>query len=279
MESKSQDDQILAQLLAFNNSEVKKGWLEEEAGITGYPPERTRLVAKLAFPTGGNAELLDLSQSADEPTVGVVYRRPHISRGRTPAGDFMSPLELFLALKHGESPPEILRRHHDRLAQHRIFGPQPRNLPAPLWGAPDPDLPPEFGPVHLCHDGWTGFQNNWAWFSMWHGVVNLKGWREMSTGWSVLTGTSVPRSAALCMAVSAPASARAKYVILNKQNGGPWESIYSSTDWTGPGEGVGFQVYGPDEGRTRIRVNTQDNAAFVFYAGASWGTPQEWISI
>jgi hypothetical protein len=79
------------------------------------------------------------------------------------------------------------------------------------------------------------------------------------------------------MAATNPASALAQYVILNKQESGPWEEIFN-TDWMGPGEGVGFQTYGPDDGRTRIRLITEGNAQHIFWAGASWGMPQDWIT-
>jgi hypothetical protein len=112
---------------------------------------------------------------------------------------------------------------------------------------------------------------------MWHGVNNQHAAVELWTGWSVVTGTSAPRSAALCMAEGNPASAAAKYVISNKQEDGPWVDIFG-TDWLGACGGVGFQVYGPDEGRTRIKLTTQNDAQHIFFAGASWGAPQDWES-
>lgn len=267
--------QIRAQLFPFNDPDATGGWLVQDDEITESPAEGGRVVASFALPADGEAQLLDLSRNADTPNIAVAYSRPHISRGRSPRGSMSSPLELFLAFNSGESAPQILHRHHDRLARRGIFDRQPRALSAPLWGAPDPDLPPEYGAVDLCQGS---FISNWSWFSMGHGVNNQHAAMELWTGWSVVTGTSAPRSAALCMAATSnPASASAQYVILNRQGDGPWENIFSS-GWMGPGEGVGFQVYGPDDGRTRILLTTQDDDRYIFWAGASWGVPQDWLS-
>jgi hypothetical protein len=276
MKTKSQDpSEILAELFPFNDPEATRGWLEQDRESNDYPAENRSIIARFALPAGGEAQLLNLSRADDDPTIAVVYKKPQISRGRSPKATILSPLELFLAFNPGERAPEILRRHHDKLARRGIFDSQPRALGAPLWGLPDPDLPPEYGPVDLCEGS---FMSNWAWFSMGHGVNNQFTAAELWTGWSVVTGTSAPRSAALCMAgASNPASALARYVIVNKQGDAPSENIFSS-DWMGPGEGVGFQVYGPDEGRTRIRLTTENDAHYIFWAGASWGVPQDWIS-
>ena len=271
--------EVLAELFPFSKPEATKDWVKQEAEIKAYPAEDRRTIASFVLPAGGEARLLDLSQTKDNPNIAVIYKNPYISRGRSPAGTILSPLELFIAFKPSDSPPEILRHHHNKLARRGIFASQPRILPAPLWGVPDSSLPPEYGPVRLCNATFGSFLSQWAWFSMGHGVRNSSAAVELNTGWSVLTGTSAPRAVALCMTSSAnPASASARYEILNQQNNGPWINIYSSP-WTGRGEGVGYQTYGPDEGRTRIRLITQNNAHYVFWAGASWGTPQDWLGI
>lgn len=270
----------LAALFSVNNPEASRGWLEQEEETIEYSVNNRCVVASFKLPVGGEVHLLDLSQTKDDPNIAVVYRNPHISRGRSPETTIMSPLELFRALKPSEAPPEILRHHHEKLSRRGIFDFKPRTLLTPLWFAQSNDLPPEYGPIRLCSRG--NFTAQWAWFSMGHGVINrstpvpIRMW----TGWNVTTGTSAPRSAALCMVNDSninPASALARYVILNKQGDGPWVNIYSSPEWTGLGEGVGYQIYGPDEGRTRIQVITQNNAQYYFWAGASWGIPQEWL--
>lgn len=270
--------EVLAELFPFSKPEVTKDWLKQEEEIKARPIEDQRIIARFSLPAGGEAQLLDLSPTQNDPNVVVVYKNPYISRGRSPAGTILSPLELFIAFNPSVSPPEILRHHHSKLARRGIFASQPRTLPAPLWGVPDSSLPPEYGPVRLCNATFGSFLSQWAWFSMGHGVRNSSAAVQMSTGWSVVTGTSAPRAVALCMTPSSnPASALARYEILNQQGNGAWINIYSSPDWTGRGEGVGYQTYGPDEGRTRIRLITQNNAQYVFWAGASWGSPQDWI--
>jgi len=268
-------EQIRAQLFPFNDPNGTREWLEQDCETTGSPVETRHIIASFALPAGGEAQLLDLSRNPDTRNIAVAYRHPSISRGRSPSGSLSSPLELFLAFNSGEPAPESLHRHHESLARRGIFDREPRALSTPLWGAPDPNLPPEYGPVDLC-DG--SFIANWSWFSMGHGVNNQSAAMELWTGWSVVTGTSAPRSAALCMAATSnPLSASARYDILNRQGDGPWENIFSS-GWMGPGEGVGFQVYGPDDGRTRILLTTQNDDRYIFWAGASWGEPQDWLS-
>jgi hypothetical protein len=167
--SGDQSGEILSKLFSFNDLEATKGWLEQEKEISEYPKENRRVVARFSLPAGGEVQLLDMSQAYNNPNIAVAYRKPHISRGRSPAGSILSPLELFLAFSPDESPPEILSIHHDKLAYHGIFDSQPRKLAVPLWGAPDSDLPPEYGPVDLCQGS---FASNWSWFSMGHGVNN-----------------------------------------------------------------------------------------------------------
>ncbi|MCP5363861.1 MAG: hypothetical protein H6905_01260 [Hyphomicrobiales bacterium] len=267
--------QICAQLFPFNDPHVTRGWLEQDGALTGPAEEKRRVIARFELPTGGEVQLLNLSVSESNPNIAVAYSLPATSRGRSPRESLLSPLELFLAFNTGEPVPMILQRHHESLARRGIFDRDPRALSTPLWGAPDPNLPPEYGPVDLCEGS---FIANWSWFSMGHGVNNQHAAMELWTNWSVLTGTSAPRSAALCMAETPnPRSASARYVILNRQGDGPWENIFSS-GWMGPGEGVGFQVYGPDDGRTRILLTTQNDDRYIFWAGASWGVPQDWLS-
>ncbi len=272
--SRDRIDEVVAGASFSSDPRVVGVWMVYGTEAGDYVREDRRVVARFPLPADGEAQLLDVSADAGEPNVMVVYRKPHVSRGRSPKGTLLSPCELFLAFKPDEPMPEVLPRHHAKLARLGIFDPEPRRLAAPLWGVPNPDLPPEYGAINLCAGN---FPNEWPWFSMGHGVNNQHRAMELWTGWSVVTGNSAPRSAALCMTKSTEDSARARYVILNKQGAGPWQDIFS-TDWVGPGEGVGFQTYGPDEGRTRILPTTEDDDHHVFWAGASWGTPQDWLS-
>jgi hypothetical protein len=250
-------------------------WLELDDGMSVQGINTACVIAAFALKTGSDVQLIDVSQGDADPGVMIVQTLPRISRGRSPQGTILSPLELFTALARDRTPPSVLRRHHDYLARRGVFGPQPRVLAAPLWATPDfGDLPPEYGPVDLCEGS---FHSNWAWFSMGHGVNNQHSAFELWTGWSVMTGTSAPRSAALCMYAEQPSSSSARYDILNKVEDGSWQTIFSS-NWMGPGQGVGFQTYGPERGRTRIRVTTDGDAHYIFYAGASWGVPQDWLA-
>jgi hypothetical protein len=250
-------------------------WLELHDEVSAQGIDTARVIAAFSLKTGSDVQLIDVSQGDADSGVMIVHTLPRISRGRSPQATILSPLELFTALAPDRTPPSVLRRHHDYLARRGVFAPQARVLAAPLWATPEfGDLPPEYGPVDLC-DG--DFHSNWAWFSMGHGVNNQHFAFELWTGWSVMTGTSAPRSAALCMHARQPSGSSARYDILNKVEGGPWQTIFSS-NWMGPGQGVGFQTYGPEPGRTRIRLTTKEDARYIFWAGASWGVPQDWLA-
>jgi hypothetical protein len=140
---------------------------------------------------------------------------------------------------------------------------------------PNLGLPTDYGDNELC-DG--DFGANWNWFSLGHGVVNPYGFFELWTGWSVITGESPARSCAICAPELDSPTPDGLYEILNKQEGGVWESIYTTVINLLPGSGVGFQTYGPGEGRTRIRITTEDDEHGFFHAGASWGEPEDWIT-
>ena len=94
----------------------------------------------------------------------------------------------------------------------------------------------------------------------------------------MITGESPARSFAMCAPELDSPTPDGLYEILNKQEGGVWESIYTSVINLLPGHGVGFQTYGPGDGRTRIRLTTESDAHGLFHAGASWGEPEDWIT-
>jgi hypothetical protein len=267
-------DPTQAAILSSIDPDAAGEILEFEERIEDSPKDDRRIIARFSLPAQGEAQLIDVSQRERMPNVALVFHKPHISRGRSPMGTILSPYELFLAFRGSEPVPDILLRHHERLARLGVFDARPRKLPTPLWGTPDPDLPPAFGPNDLCAGS---FPADWAWFSMGHGVNNQHTAIQLWTGWSVLTGVSPPRSAALCLTKGEDASALARYDILNRLEGSPWITLYES-NLMGPGEGVGFQVYGPDAGQTRIRLTTENDDRRVFWAGASWGIPQDWLS-
>ncbi len=261
-------------------SPVEEGWIIEE-GDDIVETNTEHQIAKFELKTGGIAYFVNLSENENAPSIGLITIKPHISRGQSPQNTLRSPLEIFQSLKEdGNNTPALFERHHRSLAALGRFPTQPRNFQSPPWSGGSSDLPPEYGPVDLCADG--GFAANWAWFSMGHGVNNqhTEVPFELWTGWSVLTGTSEARSVAICLPHQENvngANPQARYIISNKEGNGPWVNIFDS-GWLSRGEGIGFQTYGPGNGRTRIRVITQNDDHYYFWAGASWGNPSDWIS-
>jgi hypothetical protein len=255
--------------------ETAREWLTREEQSARYPSREPDVVAQLEAPTGVEMVLVNLSRSSENPDIAVIFERPRVSRGRSPVASMLSPLELFLAFETGEPTPEVLVRHHRALAARGIFDTAPRALPLPLWAGPNLDLPTDYGDVELCAGD---FGANWNYFSLGHGVVNPYGLFELWTGWSVNTGESPARSCAMCAPELDSPTPDGLYEILNKQEGGVWESIYTTVINLLPGHGVGFQTYGPGEGRTRIRLTTENDEHGLFYAGASWGEPEDWIT-
>ena len=250
-------------------------WMSYDDESPDYLSRTPDIVAQFTAPTGVEVQLINLSHSSEAPDIAVVYGSPRVSRGRSPAGTLLSPLELFLAFETGERTPGVLVRHHRALARRGIFAPQPRALPLPLWAGRNPDLSTDFGDNGLCAGD---FAANWNYFSLGHGVVNPYGLFELWTGWSVVTGQSPARSCAMCAPEVDVPTPDGLYEILNRQAGGQWVSIYSTVINGVSGHGVGFQTYGPGEGRTRIRLTTEDDAHGFFHAGASWGEPEDWIT-
>lgn len=251
-------------------------WLTRDEASAKYPSREPDVIAELRAPTGVEVQLVNLSRSTENPDIAVIYESPRVSRGRSPAASMVSPMELFLAFETGDRTPDVLVRHHRALAARGVFAHTPRALPLPLWAGPNLGLPTDYGDVDLCEGD---FGANWNWFSLGHGVVNPYGLFELWTGWSVVTGESPARSCAICVP---PDSDLPKpdglYEILNKEEGGVWESIYTTVINFLPGHGVGFQTYGPGEGRTRIRITTENDEHGFFFAGASWGEPEDWIT-
>lgn len=265
----------LATLLPYDDPNHGRGWVER-AKPASQSPTGTRVVASFSTTTGTDVQLVDLACRSDVPNIATVYRNPRVSRGVSPASVILSPLELFIAFDPGGPAPLPLHRHHEQLRRLGVFGP-PRLLDPPLWGVPNDDLPPVYGPIDLCDGPFGPFATAWDWFSMWHGVNNQHGAFGFTTGWSVVTGFSPPRCAAMCMSTGNRVDARASYEITDQIQGEPIVNILT-TGSMGPGEGVGFQTYGPENGRTRIRVATENDDEFVFWAGASWGLPQDWLA-
>jgi hypothetical protein len=250
-------------------------WVVHDDETVGYPPREPDIVARFTAPTGVEVQLMNLSRSSENPDIAVIYESPRVSRGRSPVGTMLSPLELFLAFEPGERTPDVLVRHHRSLAQRGVYAPSPRALPLPLWAEPNQGLPTDYGDVDLCEGD---FAANWNYFSLGHGVVNPYGFFELWTGWSVVTGGSPARSCAICVPGHDGPKPDGLYEILNREAGGQWESIYTTIINGLPGHGVGFQTYGPGEGRTRIRITTENDEHGFFFAGASWGEPEDWIT-
>lgn len=227
---------------------------------------------------GGSVRLVNIADKEATPNIAIISVNPTISRSLSPLSTIQSPLELYTYVaEEPQSPPEILERHHAALASANIVPQRPRTIGGPLQ---DPGEP-EFGEVDsLCENWSSNQQNGWAWFSMGHGVINRSANAKLLwTDWSVVTGgASQVRSAAVCLL--APGSnndsdPRARYRIYNKQDEGSWDLIFSSS-WLGIDQGVGFQTYGPGEGRTRIVIETENDTQLFFRVGASWGDPGDW---
>jgi hypothetical protein len=125
-------------------------WVVHDDETVGYPPRKPDIVARFTAPTGVDCQLVNLSRSSEKPDIAVIYESPRVSRGRSPAGTMLSPLELFLAFEPGERTPDVLVRHHRSLAQRGVFAPSPRALPLPLWAEPNHGLPTDYGDVDLC---------------------------------------------------------------------------------------------------------------------------------
>jgi len=88
---------IFSKLFPLNDHESTKDWLEQEKENNEYFLRNRCVVATFMPVTGGEVLLLDLSENHDTPNIAIKYKKPHISRGRSPNATILSPLELFLA--------------------------------------------------------------------------------------------------------------------------------------------------------------------------------------
>lgn len=239
-------------------SPVDADWLVQEEADTADVNNESRLIAKFELKNGGTTHFVNLGETGGAPQIGLITVNSKISRGRSPQSTLMSPMEIFLSLAdEGVSTPALLVRHHQSLARLARFDSIPRMFTSPPWSGGGPDLPPEYGEQSICAE--SNFGANWAWFSMGHGVNNqhTNVPFEMWTGWSVLTGSpSEARSVLICLPhqenVNGP-DPQARFIISNQEGNGAWVNIFDS-GFLSLGEGVGFQTYGPGNGRTRIRI-------------------------
>lgn len=273
---KDKDIQILSIILKENRDE-NQGWLfPDGVDVTRSTIDSTtHIINKIELSGERSLVFINIGQKKEDPSIGVFFVIPQISRAKSIQNTIISPLELYYSLnKSIVIPPEELLLHHKTLSKMSIFDSIPRIFDTPPWNITSPNLGTEYGPNNLCEGI---FSNNWAWFSMGHGVINKHTQvpAKLKTNSTVITEISGTRCIAVCLPhfeVFNGKSPQAKFIISNKILGGIWVDLYESR-WMGRGEGVGFQTYGPAKGNTRISIITKNNEEYYFYAGASWGDP------